>query len=152
VLVTCVWLLNDGCSRGAGQKRGVCVLRVAKNVVVVNKKANPGVSFMGYFGCVGRRIETTGIKGPRVAKQNSGWCIAGHTQNSNLGCSTALISFTGSHQKKNSNNRSTTHTVVKNDHIILIIQCMLCCVARKSSNALLLPESLGRRKLLTFCK
>jgi hypothetical protein len=35
--------------RGAGQKRGVCVLRVAKNVVVVNKKANPGVSFMGYL-------------------------------------------------------------------------------------------------------
>ena len=35
--------------RGAGQRRGVCVLRVAKNVVVVNKKANPGVSFMGYL-------------------------------------------------------------------------------------------------------
>jgi hypothetical protein len=26
-----------------------CVLRVAKNVVVVNKKANPGFSFMGYL-------------------------------------------------------------------------------------------------------
>ena len=84
MLVTCVWLLNDGCSRGAGQKRGVCVLRVAKNVVVANKKANPGVSFMGYFGCVGRRIETTGIKGPRVAKQNSGLVPECHTQNSNL--------------------------------------------------------------------
>ena len=80
-------------------RREVCVLRVAKNVVVVNKKANPGVSFMGYFGCVGRRIETTGIKGPRVAKQNSGLVPECHTQNSNLGC-TALISFTGFHQKK----------------------------------------------------
>jgi hypothetical protein len=129
-------------------------LRVAKNVVVVNKKANPGVSFMGYFGCDGRRIETTGIKDQGWQNRTVGGAHGTgvpHTQNSNLGCSTALISFTVP-IKKNSNNRSTTHTVVKNDHIILIIQCMLCCVARKSSNALLLPESLGRRKLLTFCK
>jgi hypothetical protein len=75
--------------RGAGQKRGVCVLRVAKNVVVVNKKANPGVSFMGYFGCVGRRLETG------TGSRDQGWqnrTVGGahgtgvpHTQNSNLG-------------------------------------------------------------------
>ena len=90
----CVWIvvvvMYCCCWSWLARREVSCVLRVAKNVVVVNKKANPGVSFMGYFGCVGRRIETTGIKDQGWQNRTVGWCTwyrwQCHTQNSNLYC------------------------------------------------------------------